>query len=134
MGGLGSGRWFRRETRLTVEECRNIDINTWSRNDRELGHPWSWEWPNDSPIISTIYVNREPQGLWVRYDYGFDPENRAKVAYLIPIEYTSTGFGKRPWFLCPRCSRRSGKLYLYPGYHRLICRVCANLSYSSQNQ
>lgn len=134
MGGFGSGRWYRYERKTTVEECRSIDVNKWARDDRRLGHPWSWEWPNNSGVISTIYVQREPDGLWLSYYYGPDPQRRIKVAYLVGIEYTRTGFGQRPWFCCPRCSRRSGKLYLVASYPRLICRKCARLSYSSQNE
>ncbi len=40
--------------------------------------------------------------------------------------------GKRPWFLCPSCSRRCAVLYsLGSG---IICRKCGGLSYESQNE
>lgn len=134
MGGFGSGRWYRYEKKTTTEECRSIGINSWTREDRRRGHPFSWDWPNSSNLISTVDVNREPEGLWLKYRYGAVPQERIEMGYLIPIEYTSTGYGQRPWFCCPRCSRRSGKLYLVASYPRLICRKCANLSYRSQNE
>ncbi len=40
--------------------------------------------------------------------------------------------GKRPWFLCPSCSRRCGVLYSLRS--RIICRKCGGLSYESQNE
>lgn len=134
LGGLGSGRWYRYGTKTTVEECRAIDVNKWAREDRRNGRPWSWQWPNDSGLISTVYVTRWNEGLWLEYHYGSNPGSRAKVGYLIGIEFTSTGFGQRPWFLCPVCSRRSGKLYLTYGCKLLICRKCAHLAYRSQNE
>lgn len=132
MGGFGSGRWYRYGTKTTVEECRNIDINKWANEDRKLGRPWSWNWPNDSPLISTVYVSRWDEGLWVEYYYGLNLQSRRKVGFLIGIDYTRNGFGRRPWFLCPICFRRSGKLYLTYGCTLLICRKCANLGYRSQ--
>ena len=50
---------------------------------------------------------------------------------LIRVEWTRCHFGgRRPWFLCPFCQRRSGKLYEMLG--GLGCRKCANLAYASQ--
>ncbi len=40
--------------------------------------------------------------------------------------------GRRPWFLCPSCSRRCGVLYSIRS--RIFCRLCAGLSYASQNE
>src|SRR6266498_3966347 len=36
----------------------------------------------------------------------------------------------RPWFLCPFCRRRAGKLYL--GRDFVACRTCCKLRYASQ--
>ena len=37
--------------------------------------------------------------------------------------------GKRLWFLCPQCQRRSGKLYRKPLLKEFLCRNCNNLTY-----
>lgn len=39
--------------------------------------------------------------------------------------------GRRPWFTCPGCSRRVGKLYLQKAGFR--CRTCGNFVYASQH-
>jgi hypothetical protein len=38
----------------------------------------------------------------------------------------------RWWFLCPRCGRRCGRLYLPAGAARVGCRRCFGLLYRSQ--
>ena len=38
----------------------------------------------------------------------------------------------RPWFLCPNCDRRAGKLYLPLGGRHFLCRRCYDLGYESQ--
>src|SRR5439155_6987853 len=38
--------------------------------------------------------------------------------------------GQRPWFTCPGCERRCGKLHFAPYLPR--CRDCADLRYESQ--
>jgi hypothetical protein len=39
--------------------------------------------------------------------------------------------GVRPWYFCPRCSRRASKLYA-PVVGVLGCRVCLKLVYKCQ--
>jgi len=38
--------------------------------------------------------------------------------------------GSRPWFLCPECGRRAGKLYELDGAY--ACRICHHVVYRSQ--
>src|SRR5215510_11030314 len=40
--------------------------------------------------------------------------------------------GGRPWFLCPHCHRRVGKLY--GGGSSSACRLCYRLRYASQRR
>jgi len=50
------------------------------------------------------------------------------------VAVTSTrlrGGGTRPWFTCPRCRRRVGKLYATAA-NVLGCRVCLKLVYKCQ--
>jgi hypothetical protein len=48
--------------------------------------------------------------------------------YKIALDYTKNKYGKRPWFKCPICHRRSGVLYQH-GY--FACRKCLDLNYES---
>lgn len=58
-----------------------------------------------------LFVNRVPVRLaWTPCHYG----------------------GARPWFLCPRCYRRAGRLFYGDGWAG--CRRCLRLAYPSQNE
>lgn len=50
----------------------------------------------------------------------------------IPLLWTSCNYGSgRPWFRCPRCSKRVGKLYWEPLLKMPACRQCYQLTYRS---
>jgi len=40
--------------------------------------------------------------------------------------------GERPWFLCPGCGRKCGKLHAVEGIQHFACRVCLRLAYDRQ--
>ena len=51
----------------------------------------------------------------------------------IPVQWTQCHFGgARPWFLCPHCQRRVGKLFQAASF--CACRSCCNLRYASQRR
>jgi hypothetical protein len=57
--------------------------------------------------------------------------SNGKISAQIRYTETSTCFGcRRPWMLCPRCSRRCRVLFL--GFGRVACRRCFRLRYQSQ--
>lgn len=48
----------------------------------------------------------------------------------VDLDWTPCHFGgRRPWFRCPECGRRAGRLY---GGGRFVCRKCAGFRYESQ--
>lgn len=54
--------------------------------------------------------------------------------YQLPVRLERTPChygGSRPWFACPSCGRRCGKLYLSG---KFVCRKCAHLNYPSQQE
>ena len=72
-----------------------------------------------------------------------------RPCHAVAVEYTIAGRTSTPtigltttptfvrrrlqyWFLCPRCHRRCGVLYLPPGQGELRCRQCWDLHYRSQ--
>ncbi len=68
---------------------------------------------------------------------------RVKIRFYRPKQYgksssfslvaTSCFFGgKRYWFLCPRCNRRTGILYFVQSEY--TCRSCSRLAYRSQQR
>lgn len=49
------------------------------------------------------------------------------------LDWTPCYFGgHRPWFLCPRCDRRAGRLFLWGS--ELGCRQCFGLPYECQRE
>lgn len=51
----------------------------------------------------------------------------------IPLAWTACTYGnQRPWFICPRCKGRKGKLYFRNG--EFNCRGCLGLCYESQRE
>jgi hypothetical protein len=55
------------------------------------------------------------------------------VDYEIALEWTSCNFGgEHPWFRCPECYDRVGKLYVSQSRDTYVCRECEGLLYESQ--
>jgi len=87
--------------------------------------------PNDSGGVATVCLTAQEAYLGIylcdiRYPGTVDHDP-------LPLLRTLTAFGvTRVQFLCPRCSRSCGKLYLPPGEARFLCRTCHNLTYKSQ--
>ena len=52
--------------------------------------------------------------------------------YAVSLTWTSCNYGSaRPWFRCPRCSKRVAKLYWEPLLKMPACRQCYQLTYRS---
>lgn len=93
---------------------------TWSRN----GEKYS------SVGMELNYNKGLPVNLKLIYQSTETQENYESI---INIFNTPCNYGKnRFWFECPRCYRRSAKLYFYECL--LYCRVCLNLTYESNNR
>lgn len=79
----------------------------------------------DGPVMRLGYQVRESDG-----------EDGVTVNQEAPITYTEPNYGgRRPWFECPSCERRSRLLYLPPGLplheRRFRCRECHDFGYES---
>lgn len=137
MGGPGSGSWYRWSKKNTVEECRTLDINRWSREGLlRPGLYFSWAWKDDQGSVkASIEVRTLPGAVELAYTVtprGGEPQ---EIRYQVPLTYTPCNYGgERPWFVCPGkgCGRRVGKLYLGGTY--FLCRHCHDLAYESQRE
>ena len=49
--------------------------------------------------------------------------------HLVPLTTTRVGFGRRHWFLCPRCRRKCEKLYRPPLAREFLCWRCHGLTF-----
>jgi hypothetical protein len=78
----------------------------------DFNHPWLSGLRTDRYSIQFQF---HPRGEWHR----------------VVLQWTRLYWGAwRPWFLCPYCRRRVGKLY--NGGDFLACRTCCGLRYVSQ--
>jgi hypothetical protein len=59
--------------------------------------------------------------------------NGERMREVVPLDWTQTPFGWRPWWRCPRCHRRVLRLY-NPDGPRWRCRICYNVTYTSSNE
>ncbi len=143
MGGVGSGSWYRFSKKITVEECRRLDVRRLHREGLlEPGYRFSWSWSRAGRQIASIgglvLGSSRPERvvLLFRHRSGLSAEWEG-VQEPVELDWTPCNFGgERPWFVCPgvvngvACGRRVAVLY-GPG-HYFLCRHCYDLSYQSQ--
>ena len=148
MGGYGSGRWELHRKADTVEECRNLDANRWTREGilkKGVHHIGGWKWSDGQTGEETASIGYEVcthDGLtpWLRLRYTVTSVKES-LDYTIRLQVTWPQFGGlRWWFSCPlvidgnKCERRVGKLYLPPGGKYFGCRHCYHLTYRSAQE
>ncbi len=118
--------------RYTVEDCRQLDINRFTRDKYLTCSPFRWYWKNEEgETKASINIWPEPAGLKLQYTITIRGEKK-EMNYLVPVAYVRVGYGERPYFCCPLCGNRCLKLYL--NSHHFTCRTCANLTYTSTRE
>lgn len=134
MGGTGSGNWTRLDTRTTLAEVHRLDVRwlrkqgylqpgvmapvTWHRGDRERG---------------SITLLCDGNALTLSYRYRVQSGDWQEMTQPVALDWTPCRYGGfRPWFLCPRCSRRVAVLALYRSC--FWCRHCHRLPYASEQE
>lgn len=136
---MGSGRWYRWNTKPVVEDYRRIDVRDWHRKGqlragvRFCGYLCNADGEKVASI--DVWVEQEQVRLVYRVQQvGSEGQDQDLVE---PVCLTWTGChygGQRPWFLCPggSCGRRVAVLYLAGRDFR--CRGCCALTYESQRE
>ena len=134
MGGQGSGRIFRWDSKTALEECRFIDIRDWKRRDLiRDGCGFSWSWTQDGVKKASIWVLTASDFVRVEYSVRRRGDAWQDIAESIRLSKTACHLGgERLWFCCPGCGRRAAKLYLHAPRYR--CRRCLRLPYASQQE
>ena len=137
MPATGKGRWFRLNSKTTVEDSLKLPLAKFQKCfDRESSGTITWS--RMDKVHSSI-------GYFIKLNFGspvvtLDYRWRQTETVLLPInlESTPTQFGGlRWWFTCPlsvngvACNRRVGTLYLSPGAKYFGCRHCHKLTYRS---
>ena len=94
---------------------------------------WSWKWRTGQRSSITSHGCGQRKGVTLAYTHyprGGEPQ---QVRIEVAVVWTPCHFGgERVWWLCPRCGRRSLKLYGWGARHS--CRVCQRIAYSSQRE
>jgi hypothetical protein len=141
MGGIGSGNWYLRSTKVTCEACLFLDVNRLAQDD--VFSPWrtgTITWTATSGKVAKAAFRTIPSGedcpiFLITYAIG-DGE---KIVLPIQMQITRPHRGgHRWWFSCPLsirdtpCLRRVGKLYLHRRYFG--CRQCLGLTYRASRE
>lgn len=133
MGGRGSGNRNNHPSRATCESLNVIDIRYLQRRGALVpGGVGRINWSVEDHVIGDVNyrVHETTLELSYRWQAG-SADNWHEVVEHIPLEFTAQHLGgKRPWFTCLGCCRRSACLYA-GSYFR--CRKCQNLAYRSQS-
>ena len=136
MGGFGSGRSGIKK-KILVEECFQININNLYRlGGIGVKHEYilKWQHPRNREVFSEIRAKADNNSLILSYEAVIkETQERVGIQTLIEIEWTIPPFGgRRPWFICPKCNKRMGKLYKPENEHFFWCRHCWDLTYQSK--
>ncbi|WP_417790327.1 hypothetical protein [Terasakiella pusilla] len=140
MGGMGSGSYYRWNSKQTVEDGLTLDLNKLIR-DGSIKPGLAWQgtlvWTNTrtgEQVASIGYVAdlMDPDNAHIRlhYNHNDKPQN-----YSVPLTTTRPNFGGvRWWFICPVSGQRVGKLHSPPGQPLFASSKVLNLAYHSQRE
>ncbi len=131
MGGYGSGR---NGYKVLTSRKMSLDIRTLKRKGYlNPGMHFSWYWKmNNGQEAGSINICTGNDGLSLNYKLRNNEGGWQTIETLVELDWTSCHFGsRRPWFLCPRCSKRVAILY---GGKYFNCRNCHCLAYPSENE
>lgn len=134
MGGPGSGRWYRSSGRGTCESQHRLDVRWLAR--RGFLQPGAYgpvSWTRGGEPSGDIRVFGQAGGVELRYRVRVGGGDWEPVQQPVGLSWTPCTFGgRRPWFLCPQCRRRTA--ILYAAGRLFLCRGCSGLAYQSQHE
>lgn len=132
MGGHGSGRRVRWDTRaLTIDRLR-LDVRELARAGHleQHGARLSLTWSTGANVV--LYPTPDAVVLAYRWRSDATGGEWRDAAERVPLDWTEPNYGgRRPWWRCPVCGVRVAILY---GAARFLCRRCSALAYPSQNE
>ena len=132
MGGIGSGQWYRWDTKTTCEQVKRVDIRFMRKNGLlQIGTVGTLSWTRGDEPSGHINYRVQEHCLTLIYRYRKNNDDWQDIKESVWLDQTSCHYGgKRLWFLCPHCNKRVA--VLYGAGKRFLCRDCHNLPYSSQ--
>jgi len=134
MGGIGSGRTSRWDSKNTLESCKSMDIRYFNREKLLIpGSSNSLTWSVRGREVGRIGYRVFDDYLELEFRYRRNDEEWRPVKQTIMFTQTPCNYGgHRKWFLCPDCNRRV--IVLYAGGIRFLCRHCYHLVYATQHE
>jgi len=120
--GAGRPGWHAK-----TDDIPQIDVRKLQRDGRLSGyHSITSRWTNGA----TAGLQTTAHAVTLTYRYHFR-EGWRDIHQEVRLARTPCHLGgSRPWFICPRCSRRAATIYLH-GWP--ACRKCSRLVYQSQS-
>jgi hypothetical protein len=133
MGGFGSGRWYRWDTKSKLESVVPLDVRYLQRSGKL--YPGSRSpvlWKNTGgAFVGSIIVEAEEDYITLQYRHQRGKDSQP-VQETIALTWTSCHYGgQRVWFICPWCETRVAIVY---GDASFVCRRCCALKYESQSE
>jgi len=138
MGGIGSGSYYRWDTKTTVEECLTLDMcrfirKSWAIPGERIVSSISWS--SNGKVTNSISYEADltdSQDGWIRLLYSHKNET---LDYTISLSTTQPNYGGlRWWFICPISGQRTQKLYKPRGHRYFASRKTKGLTYQSQRE
>lgn len=133
MGGLGSGGMYKPNAKKTVENQNRLSIY-WLRKQGCLkaGAVGKITWASSKgEDTGSLVYSVEADRMVLVYGYqgnqGWEEVEQQVLLVRIPCFAADK---EKVFFECPHCKRRAGILYGLGKY--FLCRLCCNLTYSSQ--
>ncbi len=134
MGGTGSGRWFRQNTKMTTASLPRLQISTLKNNGcLEPGFTGTFSWSGRGLSSSLISFKSEEDRIHLNDPLSSETGHNGQKALIIQLDRLPCHYGgDRTWFLCPQCGGRTKSLYKLGII--FACRVCHGLTYASQQE
>jgi hypothetical protein len=106
-----------------------LDIRTVAKRGQLAAGTFIWRWSLSATgeEVGSVTVNSTGREMVLSYSQSGRPFTERLLVERTPCTFG----GSRPWFRCPRCTRRVAVLYLRSA--RFVCRRCGGVGYASQS-
>lgn len=132
MGGRGSGRRHQGGA-ATTEDISWVDIR-WLHRNQDISDPIrrTVTWSRCGVTHTTVAIEKTTKGLLFSYQFTQYRDEPVQVERYVTLQWSDTQFGgRRPWFTCPHCKRRTAIVFIS---RSVGCRTCFGIRHQSQNE
>jgi hypothetical protein len=132
VGGRGSGRRHQGGS-ATTDDTSSVDIR-WLHRTQDISDPIrrTITMSRCGVTHTTVAIEKTTQGLLFSYEFREYRCEPVQVARVVSLLWSDTPFGgRRPWFCCPQCKRRTAIVFIS---RSVGCRKCFGIRHQSQNE